>query len=724
MAPAADNPPPSHTSGKPLRPELDRFRKIFEFAHDGILVLDPDADAILDANPAACRMLGYSREELLSTLPSTIHPGDTQLFHAFLRAVQETGSGWTNELTCTTKARERLPSEISASAIEIGGRTAVVAAVRDVSERVRLRLALQESEERFRRMVENAGDAIFLLRTDGALHDINQQACDQLGCTREELLKLSVRDFTIEYDPERFRWIASELPYGETLTIEKLHRRRDGSTYPAEIRSCAIEMRGERYILSVARDVTERKQLESALRESRTQLARVIESAMDAIVVFDEELRIRLFNPAAEEIFRCPAEGALGKSAADFLGAGFCRIVSHGGEHSAPLSDGQPSLWVPEGLNARRADGEAFPIEATISRSQGSDGVEYTVILRDTDERSRAEERIRRLELDRSYLIDEIHSERRYGEIVGVSRPMQKVFHAIEQVAATHASVLITGETGTGKELVARAIHQGSSRAERVLVKVNCAALPAGLIESELFGHERGAFTGAVARKVGRFELADGGTLFLDEIGDLPLDLQAKLLRVLQDGEFERVGGTKPLQADVRILAATNRDLAEEIREGRFRADLYYRINVFPIPVPPLRDRADDIPLLARYLVAKKAAELGKRIHRIPERTIEALRRYPWPGNVRELENVIERAVITSGGPDLELLRGQLSRDSAAADGVATLDDVQRAHILDTLERTGWQVSGVRGAAELLSVKPTTLESRMKKLGIQRPERP
>jgi formate hydrogenlyase transcriptional activator len=723
MVSATGNAAVSHTSDEAVWNELDRFRKIFEFAHDGILVLDPDADAILDANPAACRMLGYSREELLSTPPSTIHPDETPLFRTFLRAVQETGSGWTNELTCTTKTRDRLPSEISASAIEFGGRTAVVAAVRDVSERVRLRLALQESEERFRRMVENAGDAIFLLRTDGGLHDINQQACDQLGCTREELLRLSVRDFTVEFDADRFRWIATELPYGETLTIEKLHRRRDGSTYPAEIRSCAIEMRGQRYVLSVARDVTERKQLEAALRVSRAQLARVIESALDAIVVFDEELRIRLFNPAAEKIFRCPAETALGKSAADYLGTGFCRIVSRGAEDSGTLSDGQPSLWVPEGLSARRADGEVFPIEATISRSHGSDGVEYTVILRDTDERSRAEERIRRLELDRSYLIDEIQSERRYGEIVGVSRPMQKVFSAIEQVAATNASVLITGETGTGKELVARAIHQGSGRAERVLVKVNCAALPAGLIESELFGHEKGAFTGAVARKVGRFELADGGTLFLDEIGDLPLELQAKLLRVLQDGEFERVGGTKPLRADVRILAATNRDLAAEIREGRFRADLYYRINVFPIHIPPLRDRADDIPLLARYFVAKKAAELGKRIHRIPERTIEALRRYPWPGNVRELENVVERAVITSAGSDLELLRGQLSAGPATADAATTLDDVQRAHIIDTLERTGWQVSGARGAAKLLGMKPTTLESRMKKLGISRPER-
>jgi formate hydrogenlyase transcriptional activator len=703
--------------------EVERFRKIFEFSHDGIVVLDPQADTILDANPAICRLLGYDRDELLGTPPSAIHTRDTPLFQGFLRSVQETGAGWTNELTCTTKQRQQVPAEISASAVEVAGRPAVIAIVRDVTERVRLRGALAASEERFRRMVENAADAIFLLRADGRFVDVNHQASAQLGYSRDELLELTVFDISVGLKPEQFAASVAQLQRGATLTIEKVHRRKDASTYPVEVRSCALEMRAERLLLSAARDITERKRLEAAVHESRAQLARVVESAMDAILVFDDELRIRLLNPAAEAIFRCPVDAAVGQGVDRFLGAGFCRIVSRSRHEPGALAVEQPSLWIPEGLTAQRADGEEFPIEATISRSETADGPQYTVILRDTNERARAEEQIRRLELERSYLLEEIRSEQGFGEIVGTSAAMQKVFGAIEQVAETPASVLITGETGTGKELVARAIHQRSTRAERVLVKVNCAALPAGLIESELFGHEKGAFTGAVARKIGRFEMADGGTLFLDEIGDLPLELQAKLLRVLQDGEFERVGGTRPLHCDVRIIAATNRDLAAAVRDGRFRADLYYRLNVFPIHLPPLRERADDVALLARFFVSKHAPALGKRIRRIREPVIAALRRYSWPGNVRELENVIERGLITSTGPDLQLHPAQLAVEPAAEEATPTLDEVQRAHIVETLERTGWQVSGEKGAATLLGIKPSTLESRMKKLEIRRPKR-
>jgi transcriptional regulator with GAF, ATPase, and Fis domain len=281
--------------------------------------------------------------------------------------------------------------------------------------------------------------------------------------------------------------------------------------------------------------------------------------------------------------------------------------------------------------------------------------------------------------------------------------------------------VLVTGETGTGKELIARAVHARSRRREKVLVKVNCAAIPAGLIESELFGHERGAFTGAVARKIGRFELAHGGTLFLDEIGELPLDLQPKLLRVLQEGELERVGGTHTLKVDVRVIAATNRDLAEASRQGQFRADLFYRLNVFPIYLPPLRERREDISPLVHHFVQRYAAKLGKRIRSIPDRMMTALIAYPWPGNVRELENVIERAMILTDGHELTaadwLPPPRRVQDPAR---VATLEEVERDHILDVLEGTGWRVSGEGGAAHHLGVKPTTLESRMKKLGIER----
>ncbi|MBI2468607.1 MAG: sigma 54-interacting transcriptional regulator, partial [Candidatus Rokubacteria bacterium] len=326
-----------------------------------------------------------------------------------------------------------------------------------------------------------------------------------------------------------------------------------------------------------------------------------------------------------------------------------------------------------------------------------------------------------RLEQENLYLQEEIKTERGFEEIVGQSPAIRRVLRAVEQVAPTDATVLLLGETGTGKEVVARAVHNLSARRDRALVKVNCAALPAGLIESELFGHEKGAFTGALSRKPGRFELADRGTLFLDEIGDLPPELQAKLLRVLQEGQFERVGGSQTLEVDVRVIAATNRDLEKAMQEGGFRPDLYYRLSVFPIRIPPLRERRGDVPLLIRYFVDKHGRKLGKRIETIPQASMDTLTAYPWPGNVRELENVIERAVILSPGPRLDL------GDWRPTPGVAldarsplTLEALERDHILAVLELTGWQVSGEKGAAKLLGLRPTTLEARMKKLGIRR----
>jgi len=326
-----------------------------------------------------------------------------------------------------------------------------------------------------------------------------------------------------------------------------------------------------------------------------------------------------------------------------------------------------------------------------------------------------------RLEEENRYLQDEIKSDHNFEEIVGQSRAIKEVFKAIEAVAPAGSTVLITGETGTGKELVARALHNLSPRRGKALIKVNCAALPAGLIESELFGHEKGAFTGAIAHKIGRFELAHGGTVFLDEIGDLPLELQPKLLRVLQEGEFERIGASQTTTVDVRVVAATNRDLETAVQEGRFRSDLYYRLNVFPIRLPPLRERTEDIPLLVRYLTPKYGTRLGKRISNVPPATMTVLQAYSWPGNVRELENVIERATILSAGAELNLDWWPMTTGSRGREGgTRTLAEVERGHIRAVLELTGWRVSGERGAAGLLGMKATTLEARMKKLGIKR----
>jgi len=344
-------------------------------------------------------------------------------------------------------------------------------------------------------------------------------------------------------------------------------------------------------------------------------------------------------------------------------------------------------------------------------------------------ERKRADQKIQRamaeieilkdrLEAENLYLRDQIQIEYKPDEIIGQSDAIRKVLRQVQQVANTDATVLLLGETGTGKELLARAIHNLSGRKERSMIKVNCAALPATLIETELFGHEKGAYTGAATRQIGRFEAANGSTIFLDEIGELPLDLQAKLLRVIQEGQFERLGSTKPIDVDARVVAATNRDLAKEVKEGRFRGDLYYRLNVFPVSVPPLRERREDIPLLVWAMVKEFATAFGKTIERVPKKNIDALMRYPWPGNIRELRNMVERAMILSSGPTLVVD----VPDSAATitSQAVSLEEVEQGHILAIMEKTAWRVRGKNGAAEILGIKPTTLESKMKKLGIKR----
>jgi formate hydrogenlyase transcriptional activator len=343
-----------------------------------------------------------------------------------------------------------------------------------------------------------------------------------------------------------------------------------------------------------------------------------------------------------------------------------------------------------------------------------------------------------RLEAQNSYLIEEIKETHNFEEIVGQSRTLAEVIEKVKLVASTDSSVLILGETGTGKELVARAVHSNSERRDRPLVKVSCAALPVGLIESELFGHEKGAFTGASDRRIGRFELANGGTIFLDEIGDMPPDLQVKLLRVLQEHEFERLGGSNLIKVDVRVIAATNRNLLRSVAEGTFRQDLYYRLNVFPIQLPPLRERSEDIPPLVHYFVRRFSLKIGRKVTRIQRETIDRLVSYAWPGNVRELENVIERAVILSRGIELEVAPDVLPEIAAVALTQAaaprpapeekspavplpqSIDQVERNHILEVLMRTNWRIEGADGAAALLNLNPSTLRSRMKKLGVLR----
>ncbi len=326
-----------------------------------------------------------------------------------------------------------------------------------------------------------------------------------------------------------------------------------------------------------------------------------------------------------------------------------------------------------------------------------------------------------RLEAERAYLQEEINLEYNHENFIGRSNAINYVFYKIEQIALTDTNVLILGETGTGKELAARAIHGMSLRKDRALVKMNCAALPSSLIESELFGHEKGAFTGAQSRRLGRFEIADGATLFLDEIGELPLDLQPKLLQVIDTGEFERLGSSSTKKVDVRIIAATNRNLEDEVRKGDFREDLWFRLNVFPITMPPLRDRLDDIPLLVDFYVDRISRSLGKSIKVVPVSVMEELVHYHWPGNVRELENVLERGVINSSGPKLRLVDELKKPLKDLPKPEQTLEHVEREYITRVLERVGWKVSGENSAAEILGMDRSTLRARMRKLNIRKP---
>ena len=472
-------------------------------------------------------------------------------------------------------------------------------------------------------------------------------------------------------------------------------------------------------VLALVRTHLAMEALRGRLRESEERLSSILEHAMDAIVTLDKEGRVTLFNRAAERLFRRSAEQAVGHGFAPFASERLRRLLA---DFAGRDADEQLPLWLSEGHAAVRANGEVFPIEASLSRAQAGGQALYTLILRDVQERQRAEAEQRRLRGLNQYLRQELDSAQGPFDLVGAAQGLSQVMERVRQVAATDATVLITGETGTGKELIARAVHAQSLRRDQVLVTLNCAAIAAGLVESELFGHEKGAFTGALARKIGRFELADRGTLFLDEIGELSVDLQAKLLRVLQEGELERLGSPRTLKVDVRIIAATNRNLTEQAASGEFRADLYYRLNVFPIALPALRERGEDIPLLVQHFLRHYAGKYGKQVDRVPESVMASFERYDWPGNVRELQHLIERAVILSTGPELvldePLQSAPVFRQSI---GTNTLAEVERAHILQVLEQSNWRVSGPDAAAERLGLKPTTLESRMKKLGISRP---
>jgi PAS domain S-box-containing protein len=474
---------------------------------------------------------------------------------------------------------------------------------------------------------------------------------------------------------------------------------------------------------------------EREVREREEKLGRLFDSALDAIVELNNMLEIKMMNPAAEKLFKSRPAETRDRSFLDFLGDGSGEKLKRLISELALLPEGGRYIWVAGGLTCRQAGGGLFKAEATISQFEMGRKRFYTVILRDINEKLEAEKKIIMLSEEAHYLKEEIDSLRNFGEIIGESPAIKKVLDSVNQVAGTDATVLIHGETGTGKELIAMAIHKGSRRRTKPLIRVNCAAIPAALIESEFFGHEKGAFTGATAKREGRFALASGGTIFLDEIGDLPLELQSKLLRVLQEGEYETVGSSETRKTDARVIAATNKNLNDEVKAGRFREDLYYRLSVFPIEAPPLRERGEDIINLAAKFMDKYSARMGIELKPLTHAERVRLISYGWPGNVRELQNVIERAVITSSSDCINLDRALPVTDGGMKNSIGDihmqskervmtheeLQELERNNILAALEKTGWRVSGEKGAAKLIGIPSTTLASRIKALGIVRP---
>ncbi len=477
-----------------------------------------------------------------------------------------------------------------------------------------------------------------------------------------------------------------------------------------------------------------RMRAEKEILQSEEKLRRLFDSAMDAIIEFDSGFKVTRLNPAAAKLFGYGSGKMQGRLFNLLLTKESSGKLIRISEFLDAKPEGEKFIWIPEGIRAVSETGAEFPAEATLSSYVMGNERFYTLILRNVNERLEAENKIRSLTSVSEYLREEIKSLTGEGGIIGDSEPLKRVLEDVKKVAGTDATVLILGETGTGKELIARSIHSSSRRADKPFVKVNCPAIPSNLIESEFFGHEQGAFTGATRRREGRFAIADGGTIFLDEIGELPLDLQSKLLRVLQEGEFEPVGSSKTAKVNVRVISATNRDLLKEVKEGRFREDLYYRLNVFQIELPPLRERAEDIEKLARSFVEKFSVRDGTSLAPLSADDIERLRSYPWPGNIRELQNVMERAVITSIDGRVNLERAlpepggnAPARGTAAApDAVLSdndLKELEKNNILRALKKTGWKVSGKDGAAAMLGVPPSTLNSKIKAFGIDIPSK-
>jgi len=621
---------------------------------------------------------------------------------------------------------------------EIGSQM-ILLAIEDITERRHLKSLLEAHEAKYRELVQNANSIILKMDPEGKVTFFNEFAQMFFGYNEEEMLGRSVvgsiipetgssglgPNFMIKdigINPEKF------------ITNENENMRRNGERVWVAWTNKAIRDGNGKVIeiLCIGNDITERRRLEMLLSESEERYRRLFETANDGILLLEKsEGNITHANPALTAMLGYSKEECIGNKLQDI---GFSHDMGDFREIMHTL-DRSGIIYYDDVLIKNRAGQTVYVDIYMVDRARL-----VQCNIRDITERKHAEEALKnafdevkklkeQFEAENIYLREEVELKDGFKDIIGTSSTIKYAMHKIQQVAPTSTTVLLTGETGTGKGLFARSLHQSSGRRDKAFVKVNCAGLPPNLIESELFGREKGAFTGSTARQIGRFELANGGTIFLDEIGELPLELQSKLLKVIEDGEFERLGSPHAVKVDVRIIASTNRDLEEEIKKGQFRKDLFYRLNVFPVTIPSLRQRREDIPLLVKFYADRFSKSHGKNIEKIPKNAMKALEDYAWPGNVRELMNVIERAVIVSDGPELRLaekvdalpIDSIQENEGMGARETKGLVEVEREHILRTLQDTGWRIEGLKGAAQLLGMNPSTLKGRMKKLGIKRP---
>jgi formate hydrogenlyase transcriptional activator len=602
---------------------------------------------------------------------------------------------------------------------------------------------LSGAEHPYRVMVETMNEGAVTLASDGTILYCNQRFVDIVKGSPEKVTGSSIYQYISSTDLQLFEVLLEQGLKGNSEG--ELALQAGGENSVPVLLSVSPLQRTDipGAVCAVMVDITERKKMEEALKISETRYRRLFEAAQDGILILDAETeQIVDVNPFLLEMLGYSEEELLGKklweigsfrdieaskaASSELKSKGYVRY------HDLPLEtkDGRPIAveFVSNVYLVNRYKVIQCNIRDTTERKLIAEALKksHNELERQAVELRKALSEIQtmkdRLEAENIYFRRENNMKHQLDHILGHSDGLKYVLYRAEQVAPTNTTVLILGETGTGKELIAAAIHNMSPRKDRPLITVNCAALPGNLIESELFGREKGAFTGADIRQVGRFEIAHGSTLCLDEIGELPLEVQAKLLRAIQHNEFERLGSSRTIKVDVRIMATTNRNLEEEVRKGRFRQDLYYRLNIFPITVPPLRQRKEDIPLMVQAFVERYSRKLRKEITSIQKETLQALQDYPWPGNVRELESIIERAVILCPGPVLQLADKLEISSPPLSSAVRTLEETERNQILKILSDTRWRIEGKDGAAAILGIHPSTLRARMHKLGILRPE--